>query len=117
MLRSEFELELRSGPEAPGTARAAITRQLDDQLTAQQLFDLRVIVSTLVSNSVRNGSGPIEIHLMTGEDGVRGEVADQGKGAASLRGLADSERRPGLSVLDAVATDWGVSSKRVWFVV
>jgi hypothetical protein len=117
MLRSEFELELRPGPQAPGTARAAITRQLDGRLTAQQLFDLRVVVSTLVSNSVRNGDGTIAVSLSTADGAVRGEVADRGAGAESLRRLSGSLGRPGLGVLDAVTRDWGTGAKQVWFVV
>lgn len=117
MSPNEVELELRRGPEAPATARAAITRQLDRELSPQQLFDLRVVVSALVSNSIRNGHGPIEVHLSSGAEGVRGEVADQGHGAASLRALSRAAGRPGLGVLDAVTREWGTDAKQVWFVV
>jgi anti-sigma regulatory factor (Ser/Thr protein kinase) len=117
MSPNELALELRRGPDAPATARAAITRQLNGQLSTQRLFDLRVVVSTLVSNSIRNGRGPIEVHLSMVRDVVRGEVADQGPGAASLRELSQKQGRPGLSVLDAVARDWGTDAGQVWFVV
>jgi anti-sigma regulatory factor (Ser/Thr protein kinase) len=117
MSRNELELELRRGPEAPATARAAISRQLDGRLSDQQLFDLRVVVSTLVSNSVRNGDGPIAVSLSTGDGAVSGEVSDRGAGAESLRRLSGSLGRPGLGVLDAVTRDWGTGAQQVWFVV
>lgn len=117
MSRNELELELGRGPDAPATARAAITRKLEGLLSAQQLFDLRVVVSTLVSNSVRNGAGPIAVHLSAEGNAVRGEVADQGAGAESLRRLSGLPGRRGLDVLDAVTREWGADRGQVWFVV
>ena len=117
MAQDGLALELTRGPDAPATARAAIARKMNGRLTAQRLFDLRVVVSTLVSNSIRNGAGPIEVQVRADGGAVRGTVADTGAAASSLRKSARVNGRPGLAVLDAVARDWGAQGNEVWFVV
>jgi anti-sigma regulatory factor (Ser/Thr protein kinase) len=113
-------VELPSSPQAPARARAALsgTRTvLDEDLHA----DLVLVVSELVTNSVKYGPGrPIRIDVETdGPRKVRGEVVDQGEGAELVAAAAPDDDEPGgrgLRIVDQLAR-WGVreGSTHVWF--
>jgi anti-sigma regulatory factor (Ser/Thr protein kinase) len=90
------------------------------------LDDVRLLISELVTNSVRHGGaiGPRGITLRTSfvDDAVRVEVTDKGVG---FDVLAVPSPRPdltggwGLVLLDRIAHRWGVHRVRrgttVWF--
>jgi two-component sensor histidine kinase len=118
MTQSEVNLELTPGLDASGTARAAITEEFGD-LGEDRLVDLRLAVASLVTNSVRaQREAPIQVHIwMNADEQVRGEVADDGSGAESLRRRQRNPDGSQLRVLDAVTSDWGTSEDLTWFVV
>ncbi len=113
-------VELPSSPQAPGRARAALagTRTaLDEDLHA----DLVLVVSELVTNSVKYGPGrPIRVDVETdGPRRVRGEVVDQGDGAELVAAAAPGDDQPGgrgLRIVEQLGR-WGVhdGSTHVWF--
>jgi hypothetical protein len=118
MNQSEVTLDLTPGLDASGAARAAITEAFGN-LGDGRLVDLRLAVAALVTNSVRaQRKTPIRVHVwMSGDEQVRGEVADDGSGAKSLRRRQLSTDGSQLRVLDAVTTEWGISEDLTWFVV
>ena len=105
--------------EAPGRARLAL-RGLSGHFDHETSEDVRLLVSELVTNSLRHtGTSGIRLEVWASHDVVRVEVADDGVGF-------DPPRRPrpgqasgwGLFMVDRLANRWGVDandSTRVWF--
>lgn len=106
---------LAAEPEAPARARAFLTMHLDGKLEAGRLADVQLVVSELVTNSVRHAglvaSDTIELRIAPFADRVRIEVADPGSGLdldAPRSTAADRGSGWGLFLVDRIATRWGV---------
>lgn len=110
-------------PAHEGTAARA--RSLASSLlrrwrTSDQARDRALLViSELVTNAVRFGSGPVTVRLVKAGDHLSCEVGDTGNGRPRLRRgdvLDDSGR--GLHVIHKLTTRWGVrwtnTGKAVW---
>jgi anti-sigma regulatory factor (Ser/Thr protein kinase) len=114
----QLSIELPPEPRASWTARLSLG-QFAAALSPEALADLRVVVSELVTNSVRHGPGnPIELRVALEDDGlVRGEVVDQGSGTVAIRGSEAVSGGFGLRIVDALCERWGVfeGSTHVWF--
>jgi signal transduction histidine kinase len=114
-----IRLELEPRPEAGYQARDEVGDLLRDQVDDGVLIDLQLIVSELVTNSLRYGPGEtIEVEITVTEDGsVTGEVEDHGRGEVEMREIADEVGGFGLRIVDALASRWGVceGSTHVWF--
>jgi two-component sensor histidine kinase len=112
-------LELDSRPEAANCARDEIRHRLRGRLDDGPLLDLQLIVSELVTNSLRYGpGGTIRVDIALADDGsIRGEVADCGSGDVAIRAIADDSGGFGLRIVASLADRWGVyeDSTRVWF--
>ena len=119
---TELELRLTPCPDAIPAARQALDG-LGGLLERTVWEDLRLLVTELVTNGVRHGSkrGPLTVAVTVGDDVVRVEVSDQGRGfsppeAPMPRG--DGSGGWGLQLVDRVATSWGVEindTTCVWF--
>jgi anti-sigma regulatory factor (Ser/Thr protein kinase) len=119
----QFSLQFPPAQEAPAQARAAL-EVFDQILSPEVLEDLQLVVSELVTNSVKFGpQRNITLSLQIGTDGlVQGEVIDQGDGE---RAKIEMNPEPtleggwGLHLVDRVAQRWGVheGSTHVWFEV
>jgi anti-sigma regulatory factor (Ser/Thr protein kinase) len=118
-----IDLVLESSPESPAIARQAL-RTLAPELPAPVLEDIRLLVSELVTNSVRHaGLGPdasIGLRVDVLADRIRVEVSDPGpgfqRGEASPSIYQDSGW--GLYLVEQVATRWGIEladETLVWF--
>lgn len=116
------EHELPKTVEAPALARRAL-RELDGRLPADVMEDAMLLVSEVVSNSVKyGGEGQITLQIERDADRVRAEIVDQGSGfeprsrASREMALAD-EGGWGLHLVETLADDWGVheGSTHVWF--
>jgi anti-sigma regulatory factor (Ser/Thr protein kinase) len=114
---------LKADLQAPSQARKAIARPLDE-LSEKQLYDLSLLTSELVSNSVRHAGldteADIELLVSPLEDRVRIEVIDAGCGFEYEATDADNYDSPGLGLrlVDQLADRWGVETSpytRVWF--
>jgi two-component sensor histidine kinase len=117
----ELRLRLRSRPEAPLQARQALA-VFADALPAETLADLRLIVTELVTNSVKYGPGvSIGVTVVLDEEGnVCGDVADGGDGDVRMTRSSDpADGGLGLQIVDALTSEWGVrpETSNVWFVV
>ncbi|WP_372791775.1 SpoIIE family protein phosphatase, partial [Paraconexibacter sp.] len=108
-------------------ARRVVETHLSDELHAETLGRLRLLVSELATNAVKHG-GDGSVRLTLGWDAtvVRASIVDQGAGFAlpiprtrSARSLDDlAEGGYGLDLLAKMAQRWGVDDEggtRVWF--
>jgi anti-sigma regulatory factor (Ser/Thr protein kinase) len=118
-----MHVELDPGPTAAAEARAALT-VLDGRVAREILDDLRLLVSELVTNSVRHSGAPptatVELQVVSHPSRVRVEVSDRGSGFEPRPRTADQEVGSGwgLHLVDQIADRWGVDAsgrKRVWF--
>lgn len=107
-------------PQAASLARELVAGELAGVVDAGAVDQARLLVTELVTNSVRHGDGShVEVVVQVLGDGVRVEVADDGVGFSG-------PRRPdpvngggyGLNMVGALARDWGIDDTcgcRVWF--
>ena len=118
-------MQLRPGPQAAGEGRHALDR-LEGSLEADQLDELRLLTTELLTNSVRHGADDrswitldVEIYANT----VRVAVTDHGPGFEPDPQPTPHLDRPGgwgLCLVDRLADRWGVERKEatsVWFEV
>ena len=120
-----IDLKLRPTPGAVPDARKALDA-LAHHVSAQTLDDLRLLVSELVTNSVRHAglaqSQAIELKVKLLPETVRVEVNDQGGGFQPTPRTAQSDDQSGwgLYLVSRLADRWCVTSDgvtRVWFEV
>jgi two-component sensor histidine kinase len=109
-------LELPRGTGSAGIARLIMTAHCA-ALPAEQCKSANLMVSELVTNAYRHGSGRIELTVESGSEGVRATVHDEGTGT-----IAEPHPRPerggwGLFFVNQLADGWGVEpgASRVWF--
>jgi anti-sigma regulatory factor (Ser/Thr protein kinase) len=119
----KLDLELPVSAAAVADARHALDR-LEDTLSVERLRDVQLLVSELVTNSVRHaGLGPsdvIRLEVKLTARALRVEVHDPGGGFKPEPPSPDPARPSGwgLYLVDELADRWGVDSKRrtrVWF--
>jgi anti-sigma regulatory factor (Ser/Thr protein kinase) len=116
----ELELTLPPVPDSIPHARHTLDR-LADAIGKPLLDELRLLVSEVVTNSIRHGGlGPIELWVSVDPRIVRVEVEDRGPGFEPSLGNGDDERGSGwgLLLVDRLAARWGVvasATTTVWF--
>lgn len=120
-----LHMRLRSGPEAAGEGRHALDR-LEGTLNHGQLDELRLLVTELVTNSIRHGpagNGWITLDVDIYTNVVRVVVSDGGPGFEPEPAPKPHLDRPGgwgLCLVDRMAARWGVDVAErtsVWFEV
>ena len=115
----ELKLEFESTTGAAALARDEL-RMLEERIGERTLSDLLLVITELISNSVKFGPGvQIEVRLALRDDGsVAGIVVDGGTGRVAIRDTDASEPGGfGLQIVDQVTADWGVRPRTtdVWF--
>ena len=119
----EFSRRLPHEPAAVPEARGAL-EPLATVVDREAFGNLRLLVSEVVTNSVRHGShggsAPIELSVVAAPHRVRGEVADGGAGfaPAARSDRADEGSGWGLHLVDLLSDRWGVERNGrtvVWF--
>ena len=125
-MNRELNYELTGGPYAVTAARLALS-ELDDLVDEGLAFDLRLLVSELVTNSVKHAQvGPEEsiyLNLAVEPGTVRVEVIDNGPGFTPPVEPESTDHDPrergwGLFFVTQLADRWGVEGddgSRVWF--
>jgi anti-sigma regulatory factor (Ser/Thr protein kinase) len=116
--------ELRGGRFAPGAVRARYGELLGAHLHGDDLLEVIVLISELITNAVRHGGAdedePIVVHVAIAPHVLRVEVCDQGPGfvaPAVPRGHPEGGGN-GLVLLARMSSSWGVASDDgtcVWF--
>jgi anti-sigma regulatory factor (Ser/Thr protein kinase) len=112
---------IKASPRAPGEARRAV-EQVAPHVDAGVLRDTQLLVSEVVTNSIRHSGSddPIQLRVWARSNGLKVEIADGGDGfnAAAMSPHATDEGGRGLMIVDALADRWGVTNDaraRVWF--
>ncbi|MGI8593163.1 MAG: ATP-binding protein [Solirubrobacteraceae bacterium] len=123
-MSAKLELTLAAGPQAASAARVAL-EDLDQELGPPLLKDLRLMVSELVTNSIRHASPDprdvVEMRAWLYDDCLRIEVSDGGSEFAPVatRGRRDEVGGWGLYIVESLASRWGVDRRgrrnHVWF--
>jgi integral membrane sensor domain MASE1/anti-sigma regulatory factor (Ser/Thr protein kinase) len=115
-------VELEPGPRCPAEARTSLT-PLADSLPTKVYLDLSLLVSELVTNSVRHARVQphdlIRLRVETSDRVVRLEVSDPGEGF-SANVPKPAARGPGgwgLFLTERLADRWGVDREEGWTTV
>jgi anti-sigma regulatory factor (Ser/Thr protein kinase) len=119
-MAQELRIEIERDSQAPAMARRAIER-FGDGLDPGIVPDARLLVSELITNSVKyGGDGSVELILRSEKPKhIRVEVVDQGVGF-----IPTARDRPmtevggwGLHLVEVLTERWGVheGSTHVWF--
>ncbi len=120
---THIETRLPHEPASVAEARGAL-EPIEPNLDASTLGTLRLLVSELVTNSVRHGqaerAGEIELSVSVSHETVRVEIADPGPGFdVSPRAEAQDQGSGwGLHLVDVLSDRWGTERDRymrVWF--
>ena len=108
---TSVSLRLARGPEAPRRARAVVMDRFRERLGSRAVYDVALVVSELVTNSVTHpGPGPeqeLGIEIGVVGDHVRISVSDQGSQMVPRK--ARGSERLGLLLVDRLAGSWGVA--------
>jgi anti-sigma regulatory factor (Ser/Thr protein kinase) len=117
-----FNASFEPALETPALARHQLEGWLPDTLGDSHRGALRLLVSELVTNSVRHVSGsdePVELAVRIGNRAIRVEVRDGGSGFKPGRPEPrGADGGFGLYLVERMASRWGVDTRdgtRVWF--
>jgi len=113
-------------PVEPESAREArgLVEKLRGHILEATGEDLKLLISELVTNSIRHGglhpSQKLVVKIIARQDVVRGEITDPGGGFIHASKSFDGERTNGwgLKVVESLSSRWGVMKDpptRVWF--
>jgi DNA-binding transcriptional MerR regulator len=115
-----LDVTLAATTRAPEAARRAL-EQLQAELSDEQHFNLRLLVSELVANAVRHAKGDedatLRVTARVGADRVHIEVSDQGDGF-DWKARPRSNGGRGLPLVAALADRWGLTFEggtTAWF--
>ena len=113
---SEIAVALPAVPESIPRAREVLDG-LRGQLDESVLDDLRLIVSELVTNSIRHAGlragDPIDLEVSVNRSTIRLELRDRGRGFAPPPSPANpfQESGWGLFLVSQLTDRWGVSTE------
>jgi anti-sigma regulatory factor (Ser/Thr protein kinase) len=119
----DVNLSLQGGKKAAAAARNAVGG-LAGHIPEDVLEDVRLLVSELVTNSVRHGGASdgrrVHVRLTIAGPVLRVEVRDPGPGFVPRepRGRLERASGWGLVLVDRIADRWGVErgpGAKVWF--
>lgn len=122
-MAGSLDLRFPAAPEAVPGARRALGR-LEGEAPPGLLDDVRLLVSELLTNSVRHAGldedDLIEVRVDWSHAGFRVEVVDQGLGFEPGPPVPspDGQSGWGLFLVNRIADRWGVDRRdgtRVWF--
>lgn len=120
--RARFPVDRR----APAAARRLV-RCLDDVVSTEDLENLELLVTELVTNAVRHAGlasdGWVAVELVVGAASIHVEVSDPGRGFDRTDRPVSARGEPrgsgwGLFLVERLAARWGVhldDCTRVWF--
>ena len=118
-MSTELTVELPRTTQAPALARRALA-DLEGRVAPSVLPDVRLLVSELITNSVKyGGEGPVRLEVSASEDRLRAEIIDQGAGFTPVERDDDLDRVGGwgLHLVEQLTSEWGTyeGSTHVWF--
>jgi anti-sigma regulatory factor (Ser/Thr protein kinase) len=119
-MRTSLDVDISRTPHAPRQARRAV-KELGDAIAPDVREDVVLLVSELVTNSVKYGDdGDLRLRIDAPEPRrLRVEVVNQGRSfePRARTGAVTDSGGWGLHFVDALADRWGVhaGSTHVWF--
>ena len=118
-MATTLSVELPRTPQAPSLARRALD-DLEGRLDPGVLPDVRLLVTELITNSVKyGGEGPVRLEVRATDKTVRAEIIDQGSGFKPKARDRDLHRAGGwgLHLTAQLTSRWGTyeGSTHVWF--
>jgi anti-sigma regulatory factor (Ser/Thr protein kinase) len=115
-------ISVPSSLDAPHAARAAVAQWMPASLPRTLLLDAQLLISELVTNSVRHAAAaagtPIIVTAGTSDGAVWFDVADAGERGGVARRPPQGTGGMGLNIVHTGATRWGTSDgdgTHVWF--
>jgi anti-sigma regulatory factor (Ser/Thr protein kinase) len=123
MNSTEVKLRLSSGPDAVAAARRGLDG-LESQIGSDRLNDMRLLVSELVTNSVRHARSTegeeLELSVIVSDETIHVVVSDHGPGFEAAPRSPDDDPGSGwgLFLVEQLSDRWGVElngSTQVWF--
>lgn len=115
------QLTLPLGEPAPALARRFLAETICDAHMATVADEAELLVSELITNSVRHGAPPVSLRLSCDEGrALQVEVTDGSTVLPDARtaGPEDDSGR-GVGLVDLLSEEWGVTphpdGKTVWF--
>ena len=116
---AELSVEIPRNEQGPFFARSALA-DLEGEVDPSVMPDVRLLVSELITNSVKyGGEGPVRLEVSASNGCVRAEIIDQGVGFTPVKRGDDLEQVGGwgLHLVEELTTDWGThqGSTHVWF--
>jgi anti-sigma regulatory factor (Ser/Thr protein kinase) len=118
-MSAHLKIDLPRSNRAPALARKALL-ELDGPPDDGVRADLRLLVSELVTNSVKyGGDGPVRLEVSSAGERIRAEIAN--RGASFVPRVRDRELEDvggwGLHLVERLTERWGAGedSARVWF--
>ncbi len=124
MLVTQIDVRLNPNSEAVLVARHSLDR-LEGLLLPEKLESVRLVVSELVTNSVRHAAlspdEQISLAVVISDGSVRGRVCDPGPGfekPSQPRPRTDLSGGWGLPIVERISDRWGVERNGcacVWF--
>ncbi|MEA2410910.1 MAG: serine/threonine-protein kinase RsbW [Thermoleophilaceae bacterium] len=116
---ANLSVELPRTPQAAFLARRALD-DLHGSVDPDVLPDVRLLVSELITNSVKyGGEGPVRLEIQASDKSVRAEIIDQGVGFTPKVRDSDLDRVGGwgLHLTERLTSRWGTyeGSTHVWF--
>lgn len=100
---TETTLRVKADAQAPRISRSKIS-EIRDEIGAR-FDDVVLVVSELVTNSVRHGRGDIEVAIRRLPEKIRIEVTDSGDGFSTKSPRGDGM---GLNIIERISDEWGV---------
>jgi signal transduction histidine kinase len=121
-LPSVQTLRLGPHPTAPRASRDFVSRALLDWRLSRRIPAASLVVSELVTNAVIHAGTDIELTVSEHRRAIRIAVRDHGAELPVERRDASAEHGRGLTIVDGLATAWGVlphadGGKVVWAVI
>jgi anti-sigma regulatory factor (Ser/Thr protein kinase) len=119
------EIALPTGSAAPGAARMVVAHCLTGLVSQQILLDAQLLVSEVVTNSLRHGGlgegDTVVVRVCLAADSLRLEIVNRGTAGAVKARQPDRRARGGgfgLELVDRLTASWGVrrnGGTNVWF--
>jgi anti-sigma regulatory factor (Ser/Thr protein kinase) len=125
-MRTLIDMTLVAGPASASEARKSLAA-IADKVPAEKFEDVRLLVSELVTNSVRHSGLATEefrvgLVVRMNQSCLRVEIADSGKGFEKTvtPSTPDQQSGWGLQIVERLSDRWGVgleadAGSTVWF--